>query len=60
MRGGEGPFSYIDMGGMFTLLKVRERPELADPNGWYEYPKGSVATVASAAELAADGIDPDA
>ena len=24
MVGGKGPFGYIDMGGMFTILKVRE------------------------------------
>ncbi len=60
MRGGPGPFSYIDMGGMFTILKVRDKLEsYADP-GWYEHPKGKVADLASAAELAADGIDPKA
>lgn len=58
MRGGDGPFSYIDMGGMFTVLKVRDDPERADPNGWYENPKGTVAGRASEAELAADGIVP--
>jgi manganese oxidase len=25
MRGGEGPFSYIDMGGMFTVHGTRTR-----------------------------------
>ncbi|MBL8975053.1 MAG: multicopper oxidase domain-containing protein, partial [Myxococcales bacterium] len=34
MRGGPGPFSYIDMGGMFTVLKVRDDPSAA-PNAWY-------------------------
>ena len=24
MLGGDGPFGYIDMGGMFTILKVRD------------------------------------
>ncbi len=57
MRGGSGPFSYIDMGGMFTVLKVRERPDEADPNGWYENPAGTVATRADAASMARDGID---
>ncbi|UJR84351.1 copper oxidase [Sandaracinus amylolyticus] len=57
MRGARGPFSYIDMGGMFTVLKVRERPESADPNGWFEHPAGSVAGPADAARLRADGID---
>ena len=35
MRATPGPFASIDMGGMFTLLKVRERPELEDGRGWY-------------------------
>lgn len=57
MRGAPGPFGYIDMGGMFTVLKVREEPSTADLHGWYEYPKGSVADRADPARLAADGID---
>ncbi len=56
MRGGAGPFSYIDMGGMFTLLKVREPAETADKNGWYQHPAGSVATVADPARMKNDGI----
>ncbi len=56
MLGAPGPFSYIDMGGMFTILKVREHLDrYADP-GWYDYPAGTVAGRASAAELRADGI----
>jgi FtsP/CotA-like multicopper oxidase with cupredoxin domain len=57
MRGMRGPFGYIDMGGMFTILKVRnELSSRADP-GWYEHPKGEVASVATAEELERDGID---
>lgn len=55
-----GPFGMIDMGGMFTVLKVRENPEAADPKGWYQHPKGAVAARADEASLKADGIDPDA
>ncbi len=44
------------MGGMFTVLKVREHLDnYADP-GWYDHPPGTVAERASAAELRADGI----
>lgn len=57
MRGGPGPFSYIDMGGMFTVLKVRDDPH-ADPNGWYRHPAGTVAGPADPARMAADGLDP--
>ncbi|WP_437590680.1 multicopper oxidase family protein [Sorangium sp. So ce1000] len=58
MRGGDGPFSYIDMGGMFTVLKVRDDPDKADPAGWYAHPAGTVAGPASAERMRADGIDP--
>jgi hypothetical protein len=60
MRGAPGPFSYIDMGGMFTVLKVRDEPASADPNGWYEHPKGTLAAAATAAQMSADGIRPPA
>jgi FtsP/CotA-like multicopper oxidase with cupredoxin domain len=57
MLGGDGPFGAIDMGGMFTLLKVREHlTGDADP-GWYKG-KTEVASEASADELARDGITP--
>lgn len=52
-----GPFGSIDMGGMFTILKVRDDARNADPDGWYEHPKGTVAGPADAARMAADGID---
>jgi FtsP/CotA-like multicopper oxidase with cupredoxin domain len=57
MRGAKGPFDYITMGDLLTVLKVRE--ELAsyehDP-GWYEHPKGTVASLADRSELERDGI----
>jgi hypothetical protein len=58
MRGAPGPFGYIDMGGMFTVLKVRDDPASADADGWYVHPKGTVAQRASEESMAADGIDP--
>ncbi len=59
MRGSPGPFSSIDMGGMFTVLKVRQDPE-REGSGWYAHPQGTVADRADPQQLAADGIDPDA
>jgi manganese oxidase len=56
MVGGEGPFDVITMGGMFTILKVREKLESYDDPGWYQNPPGSVADLALAAELARDGV----
>ena len=43
MKGGEGPFGRVDMGGMFTVVKVREGiTNYSDP-GWYRHPAGTVA-----------------
>ena len=56
MVGAEGPYDYITMGGMFTLLKVRdELTSYADP-GWYKHPPGEKADLANPAELKRDGI----
>ena len=54
MVGARGPFDYITMGGMFTLLKVREQLASYDDPGWYKHPPGTVAEVASADELRRD------
>lgn len=44
MRGGEGPFGTIDMGGMFTMVKIREAlPANGSDPGWYKHPAGTVA-----------------
>ena len=45
MMTGRGPFGAAEMGGMFTLLKVRrdqKRFDYSDP-GWYRHPAGTVA-----------------
>jgi hypothetical protein len=57
MIAGPGAFGYITMGGMFTVLKVRNTPGQGD-GGWFEHPAGSVAGVASEGDLAADGVTP--
>jgi FtsP/CotA-like multicopper oxidase with cupredoxin domain len=57
MVGGPGPFAYIDMGGMFTVLKVRREVNGYDDPGWYAHPEGTVAWIASAEGLRRDGID---
>ncbi len=45
MMTGQGPFGPIEMGGMFTVLKVRENQQSGDYTdpGWYDYPSGTVA-----------------
>jgi hypothetical protein len=46
------------MGGMFSVLKVRDRlAGYADP-GWYDNPPGTLAEGAGEADLRRDGIDP--
>jgi FtsP/CotA-like multicopper oxidase with cupredoxin domain len=57
MVGGAGPFDYITMGGLFTILKVRDGITSYEDPGWYKHPEGEVATVATANELHRDGID---
>jgi FtsP/CotA-like multicopper oxidase with cupredoxin domain len=57
MVGGKGPHGVIDMGGMFTILKVRDKLGAGDP-GWYAAPKTSIASEASSADLTRDGIKP--
>jgi FtsP/CotA-like multicopper oxidase with cupredoxin domain len=45
MMTGTGPFGAMEMGGMFTVVKVREglaRDDYKDP-GWYRHPPGTVA-----------------
>jgi hypothetical protein len=59
MVGKPGPFSYLGVGGMFTMLKVRDKLDGDTDPGWYDHPKGTVAAEATAAELRADGIETD-
>jgi FtsP/CotA-like multicopper oxidase with cupredoxin domain len=57
MVGAQGQFDYITMGGMFTILKVRDEilPNNADP-GWYQNPPGTVSDIAPDTDLKRDGI----
>jgi FtsP/CotA-like multicopper oxidase with cupredoxin domain len=57
MLGGDGPFGRIDMGGMFTTVKVREQLSGGTDPGWFEHPAGTVAGEASSADLERDGIE---
>jgi FtsP/CotA-like multicopper oxidase with cupredoxin domain len=41
MMTGSGPFGPIQMGGMFTVLKVREGLTSYDDPGWYKQPPGT-------------------
>jgi FtsP/CotA-like multicopper oxidase with cupredoxin domain len=57
MRAARGKHDVITMGGMFTVLKVREHLAGEGDPGWYENPRGTLAEAATAADLARDGID---
>ncbi|MDO8093741.1 MAG: copper oxidase [Candidatus Brocadiales bacterium] len=43
MMTGKGPFGPLEMGGMFTVLKVRDGITCYDDPGWYQQPEGTVA-----------------
>lgn len=57
MLGAAGPHGYVHMGGMFTVLKVRDALVGDAAPGWYEAPPGTTAAPATAEALARDGID---
>jgi FtsP/CotA-like multicopper oxidase with cupredoxin domain len=43
MMSGTGQFGPIEMGGMFTILKVRDGITSFEDPGWYQHPPGTVA-----------------
>jgi manganese oxidase len=45
MMTGAGPFGGVEMGGMFSVLKVRKEQKPGDYSnpGWYPHPAGTVA-----------------
>ncbi len=43
MMTGDGPFGPIEMGGMFTIVKVRDGIKSYEDPGWYKHPPGTVA-----------------
>ncbi len=57
MFGGMGPFGALTMGGMFTIVKIRERLESYDDPGWYAHPLGTVADAPSDEDLRRDGVE---
>ncbi|MGI9014803.1 MAG: multicopper oxidase family protein [Phycisphaerales bacterium] len=43
MMMGEGQFGNIEMGGMFTVVKVRDGITSYEDPGWYAFPEGTTA-----------------
>lgn len=58
MAGVQLQYGRGTMGGLFTMFKVRDQLDSYDDPGWYQHPKGTVASLASEAELRRNGIDP--
>ena len=58
MLGGKGKHDIITMGGMFTILKVRDGITSYKDPGWYDNPPGTLASAAAAERMKRDGIDP--
>jgi hypothetical protein len=54
MIGAPRKHDYIDMGGMFTILKVRDNLTSYEDPGWYKNPPGTLASLASNEELQRD------
>ena len=54
MMTGNGPYGPIQMGGMFTILKVRDNLKTNSGSDWYQPPEGTVA------EKVAGGTEPGA
>jgi hypothetical protein len=57
MMTGTGQFGPISMGGMFTVLKIRDGITSYEDPGWYQNPPGTVANVATADDLRRNDID---
>jgi hypothetical protein len=62
MMTGEGPYGSVEMGGMFSVLKVRKDQKPGDYQnpGWFKQPAGTVAfeyagALAEPARFAAEG-----
>ena len=45
MMSGAGPFGSVEMGGMFSVVKVRKGQKAGDYSnpGWFKHPQGTVA-----------------
>ncbi len=59
MVGAPGKHDYITMGGMFTVLKVRDGITSYEDPGWYENPPGMLAGPATAGEMKRDLGSPE-
>ena len=56
MLGANAKHGYVDMGGMLTIIKVRDPLTETSAREWYVNPPGTLALEASAEDLARDGV----
>jgi hypothetical protein len=44
MMAGDGPFGSLEMGGMFSVVKVRDEVKPGDYRdpGWFKHPAGTI------------------
>lgn len=49
--GSPGPFGVIEMGGMFTIFKVRDNLTSYTDPGWYQNPPGTVAEAVNMSDM---------
>lgn len=56
MLGYDGPFGKTVLGGMANILRIREKTDCYKDPGPYLFPKGSIASPATQADLLRDGI----
>jgi len=56
MQKGKGPHGPIGLGGMATVIKIRDGLTSYEDPGWYKIPEGTAVRQASAEELKRDGV----
>ena len=58
MLGAKLQFGQTVLGGMATVLKVREGLESYKDPGWYDFPEGTMSREATETDMERDGIQP--
>ena len=56
MQKGPGPYGPIGLGGMATVVKIRDGLTSYDDPGWYRQPEGTAVRQATDNELKRDGV----
>jgi hypothetical protein len=59
MMAGTGPFGGVEMGGMFTIVKVRDGITSYEDRGWRQHPAGTLARAGPSDDRAMRTRDPN-